>query len=709
MFRDGADIANLDQLDQKLWVALSCPTHGLEFDTRTLELLDTDKDGRIRAPELLVAIRWTAQNLSAPERLARDSEALPLAAINAKSESGAKLLASARRLLANLGKPDATAITLADTADTAKIFAQTKFNGDGIVPPDSAADAETQSVIADIVACFGGETDRSGKPGVNQAKLDAFVKEAQAFSDWWAEAETDPGILPLGAATGTAADALKALRAKTDDYFARCAVSAFDARAAAPLNRAETDYAAMAAKDLTVASVEIAGLPLARIEPGRPLPLRDGVNPAWAAALETLRVAAVAPLLGADQRTLGAEEWSALKSRLAPYEAWLAAKAGASVEKLGLPRVRAILASRAKDTIAELIAADLALAPENAQINDVEKLIRFHRDLSRLVHNYVNLSDFYHPDHLPMFRVGRLYVDGRACYLCFHVDDIGKHATLAASSKIFLAYCEIARQAGREKRAICAAVTAGFAESLWVGRNGIFYDRQGHDWDAVIVKVVESPISLKEAFWSPWKKIANMVTEQIKKLLAAREASALAAAAKTVNDTGAAMEAAKSAAVPRADGAAVASSVAAVGIAVGLLGSGVAGLVTMVSGLPLWKTLLGVLGVILVMSGPSVILAYFKLRARDLAPILNACGWAVNSRIGMTMALGRRLTQEAKLPQGAERQLVDPYADKHGTRDLVIALLVVLAVLFAAWRFDLLNPYLPPSLQHTRPAPEATK
>ena len=45
----GADILALDQLDQKLWVALSCPTRGLEFDSRTLDLIDTDHDGRIRA------------------------------------------------------------------------------------------------------------------------------------------------------------------------------------------------------------------------------------------------------------------------------------------------------------------------------------------------------------------------------------------------------------------------------------------------------------------------------------------------------------------------------------------------------------------------------------------------------------------------------------------------------------------------------------
>jgi hypothetical protein len=44
------DLRHLDQLDQKLWAALACPTRGVEFDEKTLALLDADQDGRIRVP-----------------------------------------------------------------------------------------------------------------------------------------------------------------------------------------------------------------------------------------------------------------------------------------------------------------------------------------------------------------------------------------------------------------------------------------------------------------------------------------------------------------------------------------------------------------------------------------------------------------------------------------------------------------------------------
>jgi hypothetical protein len=59
----GTDVAHLAALDQKLWVALACPTRGIQFDERTLDLIDTDRDGRIRAPEMLAAVEWTTAAL----------------------------------------------------------------------------------------------------------------------------------------------------------------------------------------------------------------------------------------------------------------------------------------------------------------------------------------------------------------------------------------------------------------------------------------------------------------------------------------------------------------------------------------------------------------------------------------------------------------------------------------------------------------------
>jgi hypothetical protein len=702
MIRNGADIVNLKDLDQKLWTALSCPTKGIRFDAKTLELLDTDRDGRIRVPELLAAIQWLSKRLVSLDTLLEGAETLRLASINSATPEGQSLLASAKRILANLGKGSADAISLANVGDTSKIFAETRFNGDGIVPADAADDAATQQVIAEIIAALGAETDRSGKPGVNQAKVDAFFAAAAAYLAWIQCA--DAKVLPLGDKTAGAVAAMVAVRGKLDDYFMRCRMSSFDARAAGALSRTDGDFAALASQDLTDTLPAIASFPLSAIAAGRDLPLLEGVNPYWAQALVCFKCDVVAPLLGADCATLSDEEWQEVKAKLAPYEAWAAAKAGVQVEALGVTRLAALLAGSAQKDVSALIAQDAALEAENAQIAEVEKLLRLNAYLFTLLNNFVNMARLYDPKAIAIFQVGTLYMDARAVTLCFHVDDAGAHAGQAAASKCCLAYCTLTRPGTKETRTICATFTSGFAKTLWVGRNGIFYDLDGKDWDATIVKTVDNSISLKEAFWDPWHKMAGMIGAQVRKVLAAKQDATLINAAKKIEMTGAApAEAPK-----KVEGAALASSAAAIGIAVGLISTAIAGVVSAVAGMPLWKIAVGLVVLLLVISGPSMILTWFKLRARDVAPILNACGWAVNRNLKLTLKLGRIYTTEATLPASAERQLHDPFADDNTARNRLIMLVVLIVLVTVLWLMGLLDSALPGSMKRNAPpAPPA--
>ena len=198
----GADLMNLDQLDQKLWVALACPLTGLEFDAKTAALIDTDLDGRIRAPELIAAVQWAGSLLKNPDDLITGSDSLPLAAINDASPEGKQILAAARQILANLGHKEAADISVADASDGNKIFAGTLFNGDGVIIPESAGDEATRGVISAALACRGAATDRSGQPGIDQAKADAFFAECAAFDSWMRAAEKDPAIPAAGEGDG---------------------------------------------------------------------------------------------------------------------------------------------------------------------------------------------------------------------------------------------------------------------------------------------------------------------------------------------------------------------------------------------------------------------------------------------------------------------------------------------------------------------------
>jgi hypothetical protein len=695
----GADLANLDQLDQKLWVALACPTRGLEFDSRTLDLIDTDKDGRVRAPEIIAAAKWAAGLLKNPDDLIKGSPSLPLAAINEATPEGKQILASAKQTLVNLGKSDATAISIEDTMDTVKIFAATSFNGDGIIPADAASDDATKTVIADIMACLGSEADRSGKPGISQPKVDQFFAEAQAHSDWWKQAEGDQNILPFGEATAAAFVAMKAVRAKADDFFTRCRLAAFDGRAIAALNREEKEYLAFAAKDLTLASVEIAGLPVAQIAPGKSLPLTDGVNPAWVAALAALQTAAVKPLLG-EKNSISESDWAALNAKLAPFEAWSAGKVGATVEKLGLKRVREILAGDARAKITALIAKDKALEPEANAISAVEKLARYHRDLNTLCLNFVNFKNFYSRKTPAIFQAGRLYLDQRACDLCLTVEDAAKHSVMAALAGSYLAYCDCVRKATGEQIQIVAAFTDGDSDNLMAGRNGIFYDRKGRDWDATITKLIDNPISIRQAFWLPYKKLVRMIEEQVAK----RAAAADAAATTRLEDAAAgAVQPAQPKKMDLGTIALLTTAFTAIGGIITTIVVNLAGIFTR-GPLIAIPAFIGVfLGIILLISGPSMILAYIKLRKRNLAPILDANGWAVNAKTVINVPLGESLTQVAALPPGSQRDLVDPFASKKFPWGLTVFILIMAGILGLGlgWYLGKLDPVLPGNVKST--------
>ncbi len=692
------DLGSLDKLDQKLWATLSCPTHGLEFDSRTLDLIDTDRDGRIRAPEILACVKWVLSVLKYPSDLTKRASVLPLSAIDDTNPEGNRLLLSAKQILTNLGKPDATDITPEDTEDTVRIFADTVFNGDGIIVADSAEDESSRILIQEIIDCLGSEPDRSGKPGVSQEKVDLFFEEAQAYADWWAKAEDgNSEILLFGKSTVGAGDAFRAVRAKVDDYFVRCGLAQFDPGAATFLNPAPFEYEALARKDLSASVQEIAALPLATIKPGNLLPLCEGINPAWAGQMEKFRFEVVKLLLG-EKLAMTSDEWALLSSRFRAYEQWGSERAGSSVEKLSLDRIRKILAGDGKAKITALIERDSALKQEADSIAMVDKLVRLHRDLFTLLNNYVSFHDFYCPGTRAIFQVGTLYIAGRSCDLCIRVEDIAKHSALAGQSQAYVAYCECKRDSGAEKMNIAVALTDGNAENLMVGRNGVFYDRRGRDWDATIVKIIEHPISMHEAFWSPYKRVARMVAEQLGKMAAAKDKQVTGSPATIVADTPKKADAAKPAAPAQPfDVGKFAGIFAAIGLAIGAIGTALASIITGVLTLKWWQIPMTFAGLMLFISGPSMIIAYLKLRKRNLAPILDANGWAINARAIINIPFGCTLTSLAHLPDGAQCSLQDPFAEKQRPwKAYVIALGVIILLGLVIWQTGLIDKCIKP-------------
>jgi hypothetical protein len=352
------------------------------------------------------------------------------------------------------------------------------------------------------------------------------------------------------------------------------------------------------------------------------------------------------------------------------------------VEKLGLKRVREILAGGAKDAITALIAKDKALESEANAIAAVTKLLHYHRDLAKLLVNFVSFRDFYSKKDKAVFQVGTLFLDTRSCELCILVQDAGKHAAMAGLAGSYLAYCDCVRKATGEKMQIVAAFTDGDSDNLMVGRNGVFYDRKGNDWDATITKIVDNPISIRQAFWAPYKKLVRMIEEQVAKRAAAADAAADSKLASAATATANVDKTAKPPEPKKVD----VGTVAALGVAFGAIGTLVTAIIGHLTGLfklPFWQLCLAFVGILLIISGPSMIIAWLKLRKRNLAPILDANGWAVNAKARLNVPFGASLTQVAKLPEAAKISADDKFGEKPSAWIGFIKFVVIVCFVFS--------------------------
>ncbi|MBQ7349910.1 MAG: hypothetical protein IJW56_03390 [Bacteroides sp.] len=687
----GQDIAHLEELDTKMWTVLSCPVKGLEIDEKSLAYMDFDADGKIRVNDVVGVSKWVTKVLKNPDLLLQGKDSVNIEEINVENEEGLKLSKAAKQILTNLGKEEIQ-ISLADTADISAIFAKTRFNGDGVITEASSDDVEEKSAIVAAIAKTGGTMDRSGQIGITAPQIEQFYAELKAYSDWCA-AEVEA---PFGAQTDAVIAAYQALDAKMKDFFMRNKLANFSPDSTLALDVQTSRIEAISAENLSVKSDEIAAYPIARITGKAEMDLTAPVNPAWAEQFRVLQSVAIAP----EQKTLSEADWAAIGVRFAAYTAWKGSKAGASVEDLTIATVNALLQQDKKQALLDLVAKDASFKEEADNIEMVDKFLHILRDFYRLLKNFITFHDFYNKDKKvgAIFQSGTLIIDQRACRFCMKVNNMAAHNATAVTSGMFLVYCDCTTKTSAAKLQIVAAVTVGEIGNLIVGKNAIYYDNAGVEWDAVITKVVDNPISVAQAFWSPYRRMSVAVENLISKSASDKDAKMMADATAKINAApttipatpapGADGAAAKPAATPPFDIAKFAGIFAAIGMALGMIGTALASLAKGLLALTWWQLLLTFAGILMIISGPAMVLAWLKLRRRNIAPLLNANGWAVNAASKISIPFGETLTDIAKYPK---MRLRDPYAKKGMSvwAKVLVTLLVLAVIAAAVWSFKL--------------------
>ena len=609
----GADIAHLRDLDEKMWTVLSCPVKGLEMDERTLDLIDYDRDGKIRVDEVVTAAEWLCSVLKDPNTILLGHDFIDLADFNIDNEDGAKLVECAKQVLKIMGL-NKTTISLAELEEFLAHY-----------------DEDCQKQLEESLGALSVTT------------------------------------APYGENSDDAVAAVNAVREKIADYFIRCRFIQFHDDCAAALDVSVEKVAAISDKNLSVNVDEISNYPISRPIANAVLPINEGINPAWQAAFDKVK-SLVLDVDFPGKESINEEEWNSVVAKI---DAYVASKA------------------EEEKTISENHAEKVN--DEHEVIKPLERLLHLYRDFYTLLRNYVMMTDFYDLSKEAIFQAGKLYIDSRCLNLCLKVTDVPKHMDGSKLSGMFLLYCKCTSKTKSATMDIVAVLTDGEVNNIRVGKNAVFYDNDGNDWDAVITNIVDNPISVREAFWSPYRKFGRWVTEKLTKSAQEKEAKSFEnLTAKADSATAAIGPDGKP--VPVADTkkafdiAKFAGIFAAIGLALGFVLQALTGIFkVMFSSLPAF--VLVVLVVILCISGPSMFLAWLKLRNRNLGPVLNANGWAINSKILVNTRFGATLTDIAKYPKVV---LKDPYAVKSMPKWLRWALfvLIVLIVVFLLLYFN---------------------
>ncbi|MBR5070213.1 MAG: hypothetical protein IKX25_12525 [Bacteroidales bacterium] len=482
-----------------------------------------------------------------------------------------------------------------------------------------------------------------------EAALEAAKKEAEVAA-------------PYGDKTADIDAAYKALDAKVKDFFLRGKLTKYSKESAPALDVQVASIEGISPANLTDKLAEIASYPIARIKEGvEAIALDEPINPAWAAQFETVKGA-----LDPKAKKLTEAEWNEIGAKLKAFEDY-----------------------QKSISITE---DDITVDEEQAAKQSVDKLLHLTRDFFTLLRNYITLQDLYNTQKWAIFQVGTLVVDQRTCDLCVRVTDAAAMAAQAAKSGMYLLTCDCVSKSTGNTMKIIAAVTVGEVGDLFVGKNCIFYDVYGVDYDAKIVSIIDNPISIKQAMWSPYRKFSNFVSEQVSKFAAEKENAVMADAtakfnAKTaevksvdLTNAAAAKEAGKTAA-GGFDIAKFSGVFAAIGLGLGMLGSCLVAIFSGLVKLSIWQLILVILAIFLIISGPSMFMAWLKLRKRNLAPILNAQGWAINAAAKINIPFGNVLTQAVNFP--AKFDVKDPYPEKtHRIRNFFLILLLILIIAY---------------------------
>lgn len=696
-------------LDDALWTATGVDIEYLSMDKRFLSYLDSDSNGRILCGEARSAIRYLASCLLDLATAFDKTDILSPADIRTDTQEAKELAEAIQRMdsviQACSDNPDSSKtnsvchdnksavladdgnkldVSLATVEVCKRILRDRPVSADGVVLPGAADDPVLRGFLEEIIRSVGGELHPGGTLGVSIPEIDEFLEEARLRLEWLDKGDQNTAIMILGSDTAGAYAHWNAIRSRIADYFELDGLIAIDpslAQQAAKIPL-EAYIRALAEEPDTAAhaaAISRAAAPLA-IPDGKGSLVLESVRDPSAAAQTALAFELAGRVLNKEPALLSQlsrEDFEKIDYAFAPFQAWLASERGGRLAHLSTERLRTLTSDKLVASARELVAKKGAAALAADDIRTVERFLLFKRDLVHFLNNFVVFPYLYDPIITAAFESGSFVADGRRFNFSVRVRDIAKHKVSASYSRMYVMYLEV-YSSGRAAYHVAVPVTTGSQGRLYKGKHGLFREPDGTERDAVIVDILENPISTLETLGMPFRKAYKTVASKMEEMSRkAEDRLARSAAEKTdaamstdvktstpetASGTPAIQEAPSTRTVKSGNTATSPSRFRNTGMQPGAFGGLLAGgsialaalgssfafiskTLSEMSGGAVFATLGALIAAILV---PVLVSALFKLAARDLAPLLEASGLAMNQSVRLSRSQARAFTVSPK-------------------------------------------------------------
>lgn len=629
-------------------------------DPDFLDCLDPDKSGRVRIDDVRGLLKWCLEVSSSCDGFLEGRSELALADLNCESPDGKRIFDSARALLKAAGKPETSFITLESAAERRKEILSTLLNGDGVLQLDLLENENDASYAAVVAKTVGTVPGCNGSEGIDLDLLDRFRRLLDDQIAW--RAAESPDLHAFGERTAEVFERYSRVENAIEHFFRSCRALLFSH---------STENVCVVANrfdpmDASSINSFFEKAPLAPANPLGMLSLADRINPLWIDSLRDFFAA-----IGVQ--TMSLPDWEAFRKKIAPYEAWRAAKNTEVFDEESDESLNALRFNPSDARLRDLIEQDKAVAETLESSTLLRKLLLCRKSLFEFLNNFVSMNALFQPEKPSMILAGRLVMDGRHFLLCTIVDDLAFHKSIVEKSDICVLYLQVS-SSNDPKKTMCvaAAATSGTMRNLYIGKYGVFFTRDGNVWDARVIDVVRQPVSVCEAIKSPFRQFSNFFFAQIDKVFATKSKDFETQVAADIQQVGGT--------APAKNGSSIPMLLMGGGVGVAALGSAFALITKTLKGISLWHVLGVLLAMLLILGAPAVLVSLTKLFRRNLAVFFEANGYAVNHGVRMSLRLGAKYTCAPRYPVRARRILLCALA-------IFLCALIGIGIAFAVWFF----------------------